>query len=212
MRVKGWPLVIRATAATANVIGEHVCAERDERDGEKLSNRKFDAEQGVQQKDRAENNERRAPRQRVAGKTTRDDIVFGVGRESGAHQLRRAARVNRRVEQRADDAENEKERHAACDDSHLKEAGEDREVNDGLGRLPVVSRAESRDDGEQRRDKRRTLAPHVACCERCPLLLLQRLDADDDAVLAKRKAANAMVAGWAQWPRATAALHGCRIS
>src|SRR5207237_8333773 len=85
-------------------------------------------------------------------------------------------------------------------------------VNNSLRSLTVISRAQSRnEERKQGGHERRSFATDNVNVRNARLLIAQHLNAGDDAVLAERKSANAMIAGEAKRPRTLAALHGGRI-
>ena len=125
------------------VVAQHVKPQHDEQHRKKLAHGKLYAEHRVKQEDSAEHQQRHTPREGIAVEPPRNNIFLRVRRKTRAQQLRCATRINRRKEKRAEEAQNE-ERHAVRDDRHLKETGEDREMNDGFRCLAVIGRAQSR--------------------------------------------------------------------
>ena len=94
----------------------------------------------MRQEQQPQRDQNHSPGDRIAVQLARDRVFFGVGRQAGAHQLRRAASIDGREQPGADDAENE-ECYAVRNHSHLEKAGKDCKVNQSLGCLSVVSRA-----------------------------------------------------------------------
>jgi len=84
--------------------------------------------------------------------------------------------------------------HTLSKDSHLKETSEDREVNNCFGSLAVIGSAKAGHKRKQCGHKGRTFSPQDMG-RVCMGVMSQQLDARHNAILAKRKAAHAMVAG-----------------
>jgi hypothetical protein len=99
----------------------------------------------VKQKECAYHYQSDAPRKRISIQSTSDYILFCIRRKSGAHELRRAASIDRGKEPRAKNAKNE-EMHALREHRHLKETCKNRKVNYRFRCLSVVSRAKSGDE------------------------------------------------------------------
>src|SRR5258707_6494592 len=134
-----------AAAAPLQIIEENVCAERNQRHGQHLAHRKLYRQQRVRQEQQSQRHENHSPRERIAVQLARDRVFFGIRRQTGAHQLRRAASIDSREQPGAKNAENE-EGHAVGNHGHLEKAGKDCEMDQSLGCLSVVSRAQSRDE------------------------------------------------------------------
>src|SRR6266545_4773870 len=162
----------------------------------------------MRQKYRAQRQKGYAPGDRITIKLTRDRIFFGVRRQPSAHQLRGATCVDCGEQPRTKYSQNKKSC-AISNDRHLKEAGEDGEMNNRFRSLTVISRAQSwNKERKQRRHKRRSLSTDDVRVRGARLLITQHFDSGDNAVLAERESANAMIASEAERPRALAALHG----
>ena len=93
-----------STPMTFHVVVQNVSAQNDQGDGQRSPHRKLKSKYRVREKDSAQHQQRDAPSQRIAVQLARDGVFFSVRRQSGAHQLCRAAGINRGKEPSAEHA------------------------------------------------------------------------------------------------------------
>ena len=114
-----------------NIIEKHISAQGDQGHGQQLFYGQLNTQKRLHQEHCSDEHQGYAPGKRVSVKTSSDNVILCIERESDPHQLRGAASIDSGKKPGAEHSQ-DKEMSSMRDHGHLEKTGEDGEVYYGL--------------------------------------------------------------------------------